>query len=114
MADTTSPTITLSADLVALKPGQAAIITFTLSEPSTDFASSDISVSGGTLSNFKGSGTTYTALYTPTINSETSTRISVADGVFSDAAGNKNADGADADNKISFLLERTFIVAEDT
>jgi uncharacterized delta-60 repeat protein len=114
MADTTSPTITLSADLVALKPGQAAIITFTLSEPSTDFAASDISVSGGTLSNFKGSGTTYTALYTPTINSETSTRISVADGVFSDAAGNKNADGADANNKISFLLERTFVLAEGT
>ena len=51
MADITPPTIVITANKTALKAGDSALITFTLSEVATDFVLSDITVSGGTLSN---------------------------------------------------------------
>jgi uncharacterized delta-60 repeat protein len=102
--DTATPTITLSAKKTALIAGETTNLSFTLSESSTTFAASDISVVGGTLSNFLGSGTNYTALFTPTPNSITNGSVSVASGVFTDLAGNTNADGLDTNNKILFDL----------
>eukprot|EP01032_Pedospumella_encystans_P009325 gene9325-10985_t len=55
--DTTPPTIIVSADKSALAMGQTAVVTFTLSELATDFAASDITVMGGTLSGFAQSAT---------------------------------------------------------
>ena len=104
MADTTPPTITLTANKTTLKAGETTYIFFTLSEFSTTFTASGISVVGGTLSNFVGSGSYYTALFTPTSNSITNGSVSVASGVFTDLAGNTNADGPDANNKILFDL----------
>ncbi len=67
IADTTAPTIAITSDKTALKSGQTATITFTLSEAaSTALISSNITVVGGALSNFAGSGTSYTATFTPT------------------------------------------------
>ena len=77
--------------------------TFTLSEASTDFTASDVTVTGGTLSNFQGSGTSYTATFTPTAGA-TSASIAVASDKFTDAAGNANKDGADANNKVTFVV----------
>ena len=71
----------------------------------TDFDATDIAVSGGTLSGFAGSGTTYTATFTPTANSTTSGVINVASNKFSDAAGNPNADGADPDNTLTLAVD---------
>lgn len=45
---------------------------------------------GGTLSNFAGSGLTYTAIFTPTNNSTTPATFNVAAGTFTDSAGNNN------------------------
>ncbi|MFM1789863.1 MAG: hypothetical protein RLZZ526_190, partial [Actinomycetota bacterium] len=70
--------------------GQNLTLTFTLSEASTNFTVGDITVSGGTLSNFSGSGTTYTATWTPPSGTSGSASISVAAGKFTDAAGNSN------------------------
>ncbi len=103
--DTLRPTIAISSDKSALKAGETAALTFTLSESSTDFDASDIAVTGGTLSNFSGSGTTYTATFTPTANSTTSGVVSVASNKFSDAAGNQNNDGADANNKATLTID---------
>ena len=68
--DTTPPTVAISSNQASLAAGQTATITFTLSEASSDFnwngTSGDITVTGGTLSNFQGSGTVYTATFTPT------------------------------------------------
>ena len=64
-----------------------------------------MTVTGGTLSNFAGSGTSYTATFTPNVNSTTSGVVSISSGVFSDAAGNANADGADANNKVTFSVD---------
>jgi hypothetical protein len=64
-----NPTIAVSSNKSSLIVGQIATLTFNLSSPSTDFALGDITASGGTLSNFTGSGTSYAATFTPTANS---------------------------------------------
>ena len=104
VADTTAPTVAVSSSATSLSASQTATITFTLSESSSNFAVGDVTASGGTLSNFSGSGTTYTALFTPTANSTTSGVVSIANGVFSDAAGNVNADGSDANNTVTMSV----------
>ena len=88
--DTVVPTIVITSDKVALKTGETAAITFTLSESATDFGEDDVTVSGGTLSNFSGTGASYTATFTPTAASTTAGSISVAAAKFTDAAGNAN------------------------
>jgi hypothetical protein len=123
--DTVIPTIAVSSNKSSLQGGDSATLTFTLSEASTNFVASDITVIGGTLSNFSGSGTSYTATLTPTVNSTTSGTVSVASGVFSDAAGNVNAGGSDAKNTITLAVDtvvptialsasKTSLIAGDT
>ncbi|MBE3671531.1 hypothetical protein BOO25_21755, partial [Vibrio navarrensis] len=68
VVDTALPSIGISSDKSALKVGETATLTFTLSESSSDFAADDITVTGGSLSGFTGSGTSYTATFTPTAN----------------------------------------------
>ena len=63
--DTQPPSVTITTDDSVLKIGDVGHLTFTLSEVATNFTVDDISVTGGTLSNFAGSGTTYTADFTP-------------------------------------------------
>ena len=64
-------------------------VTFTSSAATTNFSVGDVTVSGGTLSSFSGSGTTYTATFTPTADGATT--IDVAAGTFTDANGYSNA-----------------------
>ena len=105
--DTVRPTIAVTSDVSSLKAGETSALTFTLSEASTDFVESDVTASGGSLSNWIAvSSTVYTATFTPTADSTTDGAISVASSKFSDAAGNTNNDGADANN--------SFILAVDT
>jgi hypothetical protein len=105
MADTTPPTIAIEADKTALNEGSSAKITFTLSEPVTDFVFSDITYSGGTLSNFTGSGASYSATFTPPANSTSPGSVSVGNFKFSDAAGNANNDGGEANNRLEFMID---------
>ena len=63
-------------------------LTFTSSKSTSNFALGDITVSGGALSSFAGSGTTYTATFTP--SGAGATTIDVASSTFTDAAGNNN------------------------
>ena len=104
MIDTVAPTIAISSDKAKLSSGQTAKITFTLSEVVTDFALADVTYSGGTLSNFTGSGASYTATFTPTQGSNTAASVSVASGKFSDAAGNQNTDGNDSNNTVNLTI----------
>jgi Ca2+-binding RTX toxin-like protein len=104
IVDTSPPTVAISSSASALSKSETATITFTLSESSTNFTASDVTVTGGALSNFSGSGTAYTALFTPTANSVANGVINVASGVFSDAAGNANADGSDANNTVTMTV----------
>ena len=91
-----------------MKAGETATITFTLSEVSTDFAVGDVTATGGALSGFalkSGETKVYTATFTPTTSSTTAGAISVANSKFTDAAGNNNADGSDADNSVSITVD---------
>ncbi|MFM8691634.1 MAG: beta strand repeat-containing protein, partial [Limnohabitans sp.] len=101
--DTTAPTVAIARASGATTQTftGAETINITLSEASTDFSQSDLTVSGGTLSGFapvasSGSAATgytqYTVTFTPTANASGSATISVASSTFSDAGGNTNRD----------------------
>jgi hypothetical protein len=90
LVDYVVPTVQLSSSRTSLIAGQTATITATLSEVSANFTNADISVAGGLISGFVGSGTSYTFTFTPTTNSNTSMSVSVLAGVFGDATGNLN------------------------
>ena len=82
-----TPTITITASEVSdgdTSSDSSLSLTFTTSASTTDFAAGDVSVSGGTLSNFSGSGTTYTATFTP--SAVGATTIDVASSTFTDAS----------------------------
>jgi predicted lactoylglutathione lyase len=89
--DGTAPTMTITASEVSdggtSNDGTLAL-TFTSSEATTNFVKDDITVSGGSLGALSGSGTTYTATFTPSASGATT--IDVASGKFTDAVGNNN------------------------
>ena len=90
--DTSAPTVTVGrTGSGTLGVGGTASVTFTLSESSTDFVVGDVTVSGGSLSDFAGSGTDYTATFTLSASGTGSASVSVAGGAFTDAAGNGNS-----------------------
>lgn len=107
IADKIAPTVALTSSQANLGVGNVAKITFSLSEPSTNFTVADIDVTGGVLSNFTGSGTSYSVLFTPYINSTTNAVVRVASGKFSDGAGNLNTDGADGNNVVTMSVNTT-------
>ena len=90
VVDDLGPMVTISSDKASLKAGETATLTFTLNEASDDFEEEDITVTGGTLSDFLGSGTSYSATFTPWTNATVTATIDVNAGMFADAAGNSN------------------------
>lgn len=104
--DTISPNIAISTSDNSLTVGETAAISFTLSETSTNFTIDDITVTGGTISNFAGSGRAYSASFTPTTNSSSNGVVSVASNKFTDAAGVNNADGSDANNTVTMTVDQ--------
>jgi len=89
--DTTPPTMTITATEVSdgdTSEDSTLSMTFASSESTSNFVVGDITVGNGTLSSFSGSGTTYTAMLTPTTEGEVT--VDVAVGSFTDAASNNN------------------------
>ena len=85
------PTVAITASEVvdgASSEDGTLSLTFKTSHVTTNFVVGDISVSNGSLSSFAGSGTTYTATFTPT--SGGATTIQVTAGKFTDYSGNNN------------------------
>ena len=76
--DTVAPQVLVKSNLASLKAGQTATITFELSKDATDFTSGDVTVSGGTLSNFAGSGKDYTATFTPSADGTATVSVAAA------------------------------------
>ena len=64
-------------------------LVFTVSEDTVDFEQSDISVSGGDLSSFQGSGRVFFAVFTPNSNN-VETTIQINHNMFHDTVGNGN------------------------
>ncbi|MER8923789.1 Ig-like domain-containing protein, partial [Mesorhizobium sp. M0802] len=112
--DTVAPTVVIGTDDSALKIGDVAHLTFTLSEASTSFGSDDVAVAGGTLSNFAGSGTSYTADFTPTPGSTTTATVNVAGGGFTDAAGNNNTAATQLSMTVDTVAPTVSIGINDT
>lgn len=112
--DTVVPTVGLSSDKTVLKAGETATITFTLSEPSPEFArwAESFAVIGGVLSaaqrvSAQGSAPVYRAAFTPTPDFEGQASIVVGSGAFSDAAGNFNGDGEELNNVLKLIVNET-------
>jgi hypothetical protein len=99
--DYTVPSVTITSSRTAFTLGQTALVTFTLSEPSTNFVAGDITVVNGSISSLSGSGTTYTATLTPTTGNALVGSIIVSAGTFSDAAGNANS----ASNTVGLTID---------
>ena len=64
-------------------------LTFTSSESTSDFDANDVTCEGGNISDFSGSGTTYTATFTPS-GGDGKKIVNVPEGSFSDESGNFN------------------------
>ena len=86
VTEITSPTVTIAYDVAKAVSQVATGVTFTWSSTTTAFTASDVSVVNGTLSNFAGSGTTYTADLTPHSGTGTLTTTVAADAVPDSAA----------------------------
>ena len=102
--DGTAPTMTITAAEVTdgeTSNDATIALTLTSSESTTNFDVNDITVTNGTLSSFTGSGTAYTATFTP--SAEGATTINVAVGAFTDLVGNNN----DAATQFTWTYEAT-------
>ena len=90
--DTQAPTVVVSGSSATLAAGETATITFAFSGAVSGFDLSDVSVTGGALSNLQpvaGDPTHYTAIFTPAAGVNTQTaQIQVLAGGWTDAAGN--------------------------
>lgn len=84
--DTTKPSVSITAPTASPDPFD---ITVTFSESVSDFVVGDITIAGGSLSEFAGSGTTYTAKVTPDVVGSP-VNLSIAADVAEDAATNGN------------------------
>ncbi|MEW7849964.1 DUF4347 domain-containing protein [Massilia aurea] len=96
--DTLAPSVTISSDRATFKAGETATVTFTFSEPPSNFVASDIAVTGGALGNLQASANplVYTATFTPTANLESlSGKIAIAAAAYTDAYGNDGAAATD-------------------
>ena len=91
--DTKAPTVTITSSTVSdgvVSNDSYIALTFTFSENVSDFVQDDLTVSGGVISDFTGSGTTYTANFTPTVLL-IDTSIDIGTSKFTDSAGNSNS-----------------------
>ena len=88
--ESTSQYCTITSNKSSLTAGDTARITFALNKASSTFTKTDVSVSGGTISNFAGGSDNYTADFIPTENSTTDGTIYVDANAFTDVDGNKN------------------------
>ena len=84
------PKVKITAPKTSLNLADASTtVSFTLSDEVTGFTASDITVTGGTLSNFAGSGQNYTATFTPQADFKGSAVISIAQNSFTATADAK-------------------------
>jgi hypothetical protein len=90
--DTTPPTVSITTEQATLKAGETVRITFTFSDdpgPGWGAGAGDVTVTGGTLSGFDGTGPVRTATFTPAADVDAGTAsISVQAGHYTDPAGN--------------------------
>jgi Ca2+-binding RTX toxin-like protein len=93
--DVTPPEVTVTFDVTALNDtGSSTVVSFTFTEDVTGFDLGDVSVVGGTLSDFSGSGASYTATFTAHDDTDAAGSVSVTAGSYADASGNLGLAGS--------------------
>ncbi|PIL22027.1 hypothetical protein P775_01635 [Puniceibacterium antarcticum] len=101
----TRPRVSVTSDVSTLLYGQTATISFELTQTGNLNDLGAIVVSGGRLGAITGSGTTYSATFTPDTNATTSGVITVGNAAFKTLAANLiNKDAAEADNRVSIAV----------
>ena len=95
--DTLNPTLALDIVNASLNDGtNSSLVNFEFSETVNGFTAGDVSVSGGTLSDFtQVDGNSYTAIFTAADAVETIGSVSVAADSYTDIAGNNGGAGTD-------------------
>jgi len=94
--DTVQPTVSVDiVDASLSDSDDSSNVTFTFSEATTDFTVGDLTVVGGVISGFGGSGTSYSATFTATDGIDTTGSVTVDAASYADAAGNTGASGSD-------------------
>ncbi len=91
MADTTSPTVTISSDVTAPVNGPFPI-TVAFSEPVTGFELDDLDIGNGSASDVRGNNANYTATITPAASGTVT--VDIAAGAAQDDAGNPSGAAA--------------------
>ncbi len=87
--------VAISSNDASIINGESALVTFAFNRnPGTSFSSGDVTVSGGSLANLSGSGSTYSAIFTPTANSQGTVSIAIANGSWNDIFDNGGAGAA--------------------
>jgi hypothetical protein len=89
--DSSRPLMTISSQTISnggSTNNSKISLTFVSTEETSDFTADDITVSGGSLEDFGGNGTDYTA--TLTVSEKGNYEVSVAEDKFTDEAGNIN------------------------
>jgi hypothetical protein len=109
--DKTAPTVAITSSTPGVSNGSTTNTTpvafrIAFTESVTGFAQSDIQVTGGTISGFTGSGSTYTFNVTPTSSGST-VMVNVAANVANDAAGNGNT----AASQFSVTYQQPLVVS---
>ena len=79
----------ITSNKTTLATTETATLTFTTNQSTTNFVLSDVTVSGGTLSSFSGSGKSYIATFTPSGTASTGS-IYVGSNTFTDSSGNND------------------------
>jgi outer membrane protein OmpA-like peptidoglycan-associated protein len=93
-SDLVAPTLAIAASDTLLAKDEAITVTFTFSEAPSGFDAADVALAGGTLTGLAATAdpTVYTATFTQ--SGSAAPALSVADGLYADAAGNLGAGAA--------------------
>jgi T1SS-143 domain-containing protein len=95
--DRTDPEVTVKISASSLNVADnSSLVTFTFTEAPVGFTAADIQASHGSISNFSGSGTTYTATFTADSGYDGTGSVSVPNNSFTDAAGNGGDGNSDS------------------
>jgi hypothetical protein len=112
VVDYVVPSITVTSSSAALRIGQTAELTATLSEPSSNFTIADIATTEGSISHFVAvSSTVYRFTFTPTVGrNQVTGSVAVLAGVFTDAAGNGNTPSSSVSLAIDTLAPNVPVI----
>ncbi len=100
-SDRTAPTVAITSSLSGVTNENSIPVTITFSESVSGFDAADVVIGNGTLSDFSGSGSTYSFNVIPSADGMVS--VDVAGGVAQDTANNDNT----VANELSIISDRT-------